>query len=75
MDLWSGYFVERFRWVLLIHFLQIKLYGYIALELYPCSVRILKDASQTVSKPLAILLNKSVQTGIYPLKLKHANII
>ena len=75
MNLWSGYFVERFRWVLLIHFLQIKLYGYIALRLYPCSVRILKDTSQTVSKPLDILLNKSVQTGIYPLKLKRANII
>ena len=30
------------------------------LGLYSCPVRILKDASQTLSKPLAILLNKSV---------------
>ena len=35
------------------------------LGLYSCPVRILKDASQTFSKPLAILLNKSVQSGIY----------
>ena len=46
-----------------------------ALGLYSCPVRILKDASQTLSKPLAILLNKSVQSGIYPSKLKHAKII
>lgn len=46
-----------------------------ALGLYSCPVRILKDASQTLSKPLAILLNKSVQSGIYHSKLKHAKII
>lgn len=46
-----------------------------ALGLYSCPVRILKDASQTLSKPLAILLNKSVQSGIYPSKLKHAKTI
>ena len=46
-----------------------------ALGLYSCPVRILKDASQTLSTPLAILLNKSVQSGIYPSKLKHAKII
>ena len=46
-----------------------------ALGLYSCPVRILKDACQPLSKPLAILLNKSVQSGIYPSKLKHAKII
>ena len=46
-----------------------------ALGLYSCPVRIQKDASQTPSKPLAILLNKSVQSGIYLSKLKHAKII
>ena len=46
-----------------------------ALGLYSCPVRILKDVSQTLSKPLAILLNKSVQSGIYPSKVKHAKII
>ena len=45
------------------------------LGLYSCPVRILKDACQTLSKPLAILLNKSVQSGIYSSKLKHAKII
>ena len=45
------------------------------LGLYSCPVRILKDASQTLSKPLAILLNKSVQSGIYLSKFKHAKII
>ena len=37
-----------------------------ALGLYSCPVRILKDASQILYKPLAISLNKSVQSGIYP---------
>ena len=46
-----------------------------ALELYSCLVRILKGACQTLSKPLAILPNKSVQSGIYPSKLKHAKVI
>ena len=46
-----------------------------ALGLYSCPVRILKDASQILSKPLAILLNKSIHSGIYPSKLKHAKII
>ena len=46
-----------------------------ALGLYSCPVRILKVACQFVSNPLAILLNKSVQSGIYPSKLKHAKII
>ena len=46
-----------------------------ALGLYSCPVRILKVACQTLSKPLATLLNKSVQTGLYPSKLKHAKII
>ena len=46
-----------------------------ALGLYFCPVRILKDACQVLSKPLVILRNKSVQSGIYPSKLKHAKII
>ena len=46
-----------------------------ALGLYSCPVRILKGACQTLSKPLAISRNKSVQSGIYPSKLKHAKII
>jgi len=46
-----------------------------ALGLYCCPVRILKDASQTLSKPLPMLLNKSVQSGIYPSKLKHEKIV
>ena len=46
-----------------------------ALGLYSYPVRILKGACQTLSKPLTISLNKSVQTGIYPSKLKHAKVI
>ena len=46
-----------------------------ALGLYSCPVRILKGACQTFSNPLAILVNKSVQSGIYPSKLKHTKII
>ena len=46
-----------------------------ALGLYSCPVRILKGACQTLSKPLTISLNKSVQSGIYPSKLKHAKVI
>ena len=43
--------------------------------LYSYPVRILKVERQALSTPLAILLNKSVQRGIYPSTLKHANII
>ena len=46
-----------------------------AIGLYSCPVRILKGACQTFSNPLAILVNKSVQSGIYPSKLKHTKII
>lgn len=46
-----------------------------ALGLYSCSVQILKVARQALSTPLAILLNKSVQRGIYRSKLKHAKIL
>ena len=41
-----------------------KLYG-----LYSCPTRHL------LSKPLSNIINKSVETGIYPKKLKHAKII
>ena len=43
-----------------------------ALGLYTCPVGVLKGARQTLSKPLAIFINKSVQSGIYHSKLKHA---
>ena len=46
-----------------------------ALRLYSCPVRVLKGACQTLSKPLASLVNKSVQSGIYPSKLKHTKVI
>ena len=43
-----------------------KVYG-----LYSCSTRILRCARQLLSKPLSNIINKSVETGIYPKKLKH----
>ena len=46
-----------------------------ALGLYSCPVRNLEVVCQSLSKLLAILLNKSVQRGIYPSKLKHAEIM
>ena len=46
-----------------------------ALWLYTCPVGILKGACQTLSRPLAILINKPVQSGIYHSRLKHAKII
>ena len=45
------------------------------LGLYTCPVGILKGACQTLSKPLAILINKPVQSGIYHSRLRHAKII
>ena len=48
-----------------------------ALGLYSCPVRILNGGcmSQSLSKHVVILLNKSVQSGIYPSKLKQPKII
>ena len=46
-----------------------------ALGLYTCPVGILKGACQALSKPLAILIDKLVQSGIYHSRLKHAKII
>ena len=43
--------------------------------LYTCHVGIFKGACQTLSKPLAILIIKPVQSGIYHSRLKHAKII
>ena len=47
-----------------------KVYG-----LYSCPTRILRCARHLLSKPLSNIINKSVETGIYPQKLKHAKII
>ena len=47
-----------------------KAYG-----LYSCPVRILKSACYILSKPLAEIINNSVETAIFPDRLKHAKII
>ena len=47
-----------------------KAYG-----LYSFPARILKCARHNLCKPLSDLINKSVETGIYPDKLKHAKVI
>ena len=43
--------------------------------LYSCPVRILKVERQALSTPLAFLLNKSVQRGIYPSTFSNSLII
>ena len=43
--------------------------------LYSCPTRLLKCSRHITSAPLAILINNSVQRGIFPSKLKHAKII
>ena len=43
--------------------------------LYSCPARVLKCARHILCSPLADIINKSVETGIYPDKLKHAKII
>ena len=43
--------------------------------LYSCPIRILRCARHILSKPLSDLINKSVEIGIYPSKLKHAKVI
>ena len=46
-----------------------------ATGLYSCPVRILKSASQLLSKPLATIMNRSIESGIYPSKLKLAKVV
>ena len=46
-----------------------------ALGLYSCPVRILKLSSELLACPLVTIINKSVDSGTYPSKLKHAKII
>jgi len=43
--------------------------------LYSCPTRLLRVASHIISKPLATIINKSVENGVYPSKLKHAKIV
>ena len=43
--------------------------------MYSCPTRTLRCARHLLSKPLSNIINKSVETGIYPQKLKHAKII
>ena len=47
-----------------------KVYG-----LYSCPTRILKSASKIISSPLCKLINKSIEIGAYPSKLKHAKVV
>jgi len=46
-----------------------------ACGLYSCSTLLLKYVSDTVSLPLATLLNASVSQGVYPAKLKLSKIV
>ena len=46
-----------------------KAYG-----LYSCPICILKGANHIASTTVAEIMNMSVQTGVYPSKLKHAKI-
>ena len=43
--------------------------------LYSCSNRILRCSRQIITRPVAELMNISIQTGIYPSKFKYAKII
>ena len=47
-----------------------KTYG-----LYSCPIRILTDARCVISGPLSIIINISVQKGIFPSKLKKAKVV
>ena len=47
-----------------------KTYG-----LYSCPIRILTEARCVVSGPLSIIINISVQKGIFPSKLKKAKVV
>ena len=46
-----------------------------ALGLYSTPVKLLKLAKSAISIPLTEIFNKSVLTGVYPSKLKHAKVI
>ena len=43
--------------------------------LYSCPVKLLKLGGKLISEPLSLIFNKSIETGIYPNKLKIAKII
>lgn len=47
-----------------------KTYG-----LYSCPIRILTDARCVISSPLSIIINISVQKGIFPSKLKKVKVV
>ena len=47
-----------------------KAYG-----LYSCPIRLLKCARHIVGRPLATLINASVQKGQFPSKVKYAKIV
>ena len=47
----------------------------IATGLYCCPVRILKSASQLPSYPLASIMKRSIESCIYPSKLKLAKVL
>ena len=47
-----------------------KAYG-----LHSCPIRLLKCARHVIARPLATLINASVQKGQFPSKLKYANIV
>jgi hypothetical protein len=55
---------------MLKNFVRIRTYG-----LYSCPARILKCSRYILSNPLSVLINMSVESGIYPDKLKHAKVI
>jgi len=44
-------------------------------SLYSCPIRILTDARCVMSGPLSIIINISVQKGIFPSKLKKAKVV
>jgi hypothetical protein len=43
--------------------------------LHSCPIRILKCIKQQISWPLAEIINLSIQTGVFPSKLKHAKVV
>ena len=47
-----------------------KVYG-----LYSFPTRILRSAKHIISQPLSLLINKSLENGVYPSKLKLAKVI
>ena len=46
-----------------------------AFGLYSVPIRILRLASNIIRYPLSFIINKSVETAIYPSNLKHAKVI